>query len=132
MLDFKKYLIKHFAKIKVIHSIPGRLRLKVPKQVYVAEEFRQYDRYVVDGVKLLDGIEDIQFNYVLGTILLTYDTNKVYEEKVLKWINRVVEIIIKNISWHKNFIKNIYAERNRMTMQIISLWSYSRKAKIQV
>lgn len=97
MFDVKNYIIKHFAKVKVVHSIPGRLRLKVPKTINVPEEFRHYDKLVVDGIKILKGIEEIKFNYVLGTILLTYDTNKLYEEKVLKWINVSIEVVIKNL-----------------------------------
>ena len=29
MLDIKTYIIKNFAKFKVVHSIPGRIRLKI-------------------------------------------------------------------------------------------------------
>ncbi|SHE90447.1 HMA2 domain-containing protein [Clostridium fallax] len=97
MLDFKSYIIKHFAKVKVIHKIPGRIRLKVPTSVNIPEEFRHYDKFVVKGIKILDGIEDVTFNYVIGTILVNYDTNKVYEEKVLKWINTVIDVVIKNL-----------------------------------
>lgn len=91
-------MLKHFAKVKVVHRIPGRLRLKVPKQVHVPEESREYDQLVVRGIKLLKGIEEIQFNYVLGTILVTYDTNQVYEEKVLKWIKRFMDVVVDNLA----------------------------------
>lgn len=97
-MSLKTYMLKHFAKVKVVHRIPGRLRLKVPKQVHVPEESREYDQLVVRGIKLLKGIEEIQFNYVLGTILVTYDTNQVYEEKVLKWIKRFMDVVVDNLA----------------------------------
>lgn len=98
MFDFKTYIIKQFAKVKVVHSIPGRLRLKVCKSVDIPEQFRGYDKFVVVGVKLLNGIKDINFNYLLGTIVLTYDVEQTYEEKILKWIDKIIEVVIKNLN----------------------------------
>ncbi|GAA0781566.1 HMA2 domain-containing protein [Hathewaya limosa] len=103
MIDFKAYIVKHFAKVKVVHSIPGRLRLKVPTSVKVPEEFREYDKFVIEGVKNLDGITNISFNYIIGTILVNYDTEKVYEEKVLRWINKVVEITVDNLKFIQQY-----------------------------
>lgn len=106
MFDFKTYVVKHFAKVKVVHSIPGRLRLKVPTVVQVGEEFREYDKLVISAVKVLEGVEEISFNYVIGTILLTYDTKKVYEDKVLAWINKVVELIVENMDFVEKHAPN--------------------------
>lgn len=97
MIDFKSYIIKHFAKFKVVHSIPGRIRLKVSNASKIPKEAREYDKYVTQGVEILDGIENIEFNYVTGSVLINYDTSKVYEEKIIKWINKVLEIVLANM-----------------------------------
>jgi copper chaperone CopZ len=97
MIDFKSYIIKHFAKFKVVHSIPGRIRLKVSNSSKIPKEAREYDKYVIQGVKILDGIENIEFNYITGSVLINYDTNKVYEEKVIRWINKVLDIVLQDI-----------------------------------
>ena len=97
MIDFKGYIIKHFAKFKVAHSIPGRIRLKVNNAAKIPVEAREYDKYVIQGMKILDGIEDIEFNYLTGSVLINYDTNVVYEEKIIKWINSVLEIVLQNM-----------------------------------
>ncbi|RDY23356.1 hypothetical protein CHF27_008630 [Romboutsia maritimum] len=96
-MDFKNYIIKHFARFKVVHTIPGRIRLKVSNASKIPKEAREYDRYVIQGIRILDGIEHVEFNYLTGSVLINYDTTKVYEDKVIKWINKVLEIVLQDI-----------------------------------
>lgn len=97
MFDFKTFIIKQFTKVKVVESSLGKLTLKVPSSLHVEEEYRWYDEFVARGVKILEGIEDIQFNYDEGTIFIGYNINKVNEEKVLKWVNTVINVVITNL-----------------------------------
>ena len=93
-MNIKNHIIKHFIKFKVAHSIPGRLRLKVSNASKIPQEAKEYDKYVVQGLKMLDGIKDVEFNYVTGSVVITYDTKKTYEEKIVKWINKVIDIVL--------------------------------------
>ena len=43
---------------------------------------------------MLDGIKDVEFNYITGSVVITYDTKKTYEEKIVKWINKVIDIVL--------------------------------------
>ena len=43
---------------------------------------------------MLDGIKDLEFNYITGSVVITYDTKKTYEEKIVKWINKVIDIVL--------------------------------------
>lgn len=97
MFDFKTFIIKQFVKVKVIEGRSGYLTLKVPSSLQVEEEYRWYDEFVARGVKILEGIEDIKFNYDEGTIFIDYNANKVDEDKVLKWINTVINVVIGNL-----------------------------------
>ena len=81
-MNIKNHIIKHFIKFKVVHSIPGRLRLKVNNASKIPQEAKEYDKYVVQGLKMLDGIKDVEFNYITGSVVITYDTKKTYEEKI--------------------------------------------------
>ena len=83
-MNIKNHIIKHFIKFKVVHSIPGRLRLKVNNASKIPQEAKEYDKYVVQGLKMLDGIKDVEFNYITGSVVITYDTKKTYEEKIVK------------------------------------------------
>ena len=93
-MNIKNHIIKHFIKFKVVHSIPGRLRLKVNNASKIPQEAKEYDKYVVQGLKMLDGIKDVEFNYIKGSVIITYDTKKTYEEKIVKWINKVIDIVL--------------------------------------
>ena len=93
-MNIKNHIIKHFIKFKVVHSIPGRLRLKVNNASKIPQEAIEYDKYVVQGLKMLDGIKDVEFNYITGSVVITYDTKKTYEEKIVKWINKVIDIVL--------------------------------------
>ena len=93
-MNIKNHIIKHFIKFKVVHSIPGRLRLKVNNAAKIPQEAKEYDKYVVQGLKMLDGIKDVEFNYITGSVVITYDTKKTYEEKIVKWINKVIDIVL--------------------------------------
>lgn len=97
MFDFKTFIIKQFTKVKLVESSLGKLTLKVPSSLHVEEEYRWYDEFVARGVKILEGIEDIQFDYDAGTIFIAYNIDKVNEEKVLKWVNTVINVIITNL-----------------------------------
>ena len=39
-------------------------------------------------------IKDLEFNYITGSVVITYDTKKTYEEKIVKWINKVIDIVL--------------------------------------
>ena len=79
------------------------MRLKVSNAYKIPAEARKYDKYVVQGLNMIDGIQDVEFNYVTGSVLIKYDTNKVYEEKIVKWINKVIEIVLENISFIEEY-----------------------------
>ena len=93
-MNIKNHIIKHFIKFKVVHSIPGRLRIKVNNASKIPQEAKEYDKYVVQGLTMLDGIKDVEFNYITGSVVITYDTKKTYEEKIVKWINKVIDIVL--------------------------------------
>ncbi|SQB92788.1 Uncharacterised protein [Clostridium tetanomorphum] len=56
---------------------------------------------------MIEGIEEVNFNYIIGTIIIKYNINKVYEIKILKWLDKIVEIGIDNFE----FIQT-YGEKN--------------------
>lgn len=107
-MKFTHKILKKFVEFKVLRSIPGRMRLKskAPKMLY--KEAEQYDQYLKNSMKLLDGIEEVRVNYSIGTVLIKYDISKTYESKILKWINKIIEVGLKNQEdiaqyWDRNF-----------------------------
>ena len=103
MLDIKTYIIKNFAKFKVVHSIPGRIRLKINNASKIPKEATMYDKYVIEGIKILDGIDNIEFNYITGSVVITYNPDKLNEKIVINWINHVLNIVLENINFIQEF-----------------------------
>ena len=103
MLDIKTYIIKNFAKFKVVHSIPGRIRLKINNSSKIPKEATMYDKYVIEGIKILDGIDNIEFNYITGSVIITYNPDKLNEKIVINWINHVLNIVLENINFIQEF-----------------------------
>ena len=86
----------YFNKIKVIHSIPGRIRLAVPGLNNVPENMRKYEHCTTSLIKIEKGIKDVSYSYVTGKVLLIYDTNETNEKKILDWINFIWKKVIDN------------------------------------
>ena len=100
-MAIKNYLIKALIKFKVEYSLPGRLKLKVTNASKIPETARLYDQYVIQGIKILDGVDNVDFNYSTGHVLVKYDTDKLCEDKIVKWINKIIEVGLDN----KEFIQ---------------------------
>ena len=82
-MNIKNHIIKHFIKFKVVHSIPGRIRVKINNASKIPKEATMYDKYVIEGIKILDGIDNIEFNYITGSVIITYNPDKLNEKIVI-------------------------------------------------
>lgn len=94
------YLI--FNQIKVVHSIPGRLRLFVPNLSNVPEELKKYDDEVKKFVLSKKGIKSIEYSYITNKILLYYDPNLISEKEILEWMNKVWKTVINHPELYQN------------------------------
>ena len=62
MNSLLKSAFLYFNKIKVVHSIPGRLRLQIPGLDKIPEDMKKYEHYTTSIIKMEQGIEDIIHN----------------------------------------------------------------------
>lgn len=95
-MNFKKFIIGQLMKIKVSHSLPGRLRLKVSSLKLIPKEYIIYERFIDESLKKLDGVTSVEINNLTGSILVIYDVNITYEKKILRWIEKLKEIGLNN------------------------------------
>ena len=91
-----------FNQIKVVHSIPGRLRLFVPNLSNVPEELKKYDDEVKKFVLSKKGIKSVEYSYITNKILLYYDPNLISEKEILEWMNKVWKTVINNPELYQN------------------------------
>lgn len=96
MFKITKKVLKKFLEFKITRSIPGRMRLKSKAPMAIYKEAEVYDQYFKRSILLLHGIDKVEINYNIGTALIQYNIEKTHEEKILNWINKIIEIGIKN------------------------------------
>lgn len=91
-----------FNQIKVVHSIPGRLRLFVPNLSKVPEELKKYDNEVKKLILSKKGIKSVGYSYITNKILLYYDPNLISEKEILEWMNKVWKTVINHPELYEN------------------------------
>lgn len=91
-----------FNQIKVVHSIPGRLRLFVPNLSKVPEELKKYDDEVKKLILSKKGIKSVEYSYITNKILLYYDPNLISEKEILEWMNKVWKTVINHSELYEN------------------------------
>jgi hypothetical protein len=65
----KKGKRKLKGKLKIVHQVPGRIRMKIPSAKGNEEQLANYKEVLA----LLPGVEEIDVNPVTGSIILKYD-----------------------------------------------------------
>lgn len=95
-------MMMSFSSVKVLHEIPGRLRIKIPglkyAEKFATEEaihasFKQYKLY---------GVKDIQINFITSSILVFYDTEKTNKENIVQFLNKMQESLLNWIAKNKS------------------------------
>jgi hypothetical protein len=74
-------------KPRVVHRIPGRLRVHIPALRQVSAEFQNIVNVLVTKFSFPWGIEQVTINFITGNLLILYDHSSVEEKTVLEWIS---------------------------------------------
>lgn len=82
-------VMQHFSRIKVVHHLPGRLRLHIPLLERLAPEWGRYEAGLLDLIKLEEGLIDVELSIVSGRALIRYDHSRIDEEQILKWLRKL-------------------------------------------
>ena len=89
-------------QIRVVHSIPGRLRLFVPNLSKVPEELKKYDGEVKKLILSKKGLKSVEYSYITNKILLYYDPNLISEKEILEWMNKVWKTVVNHSELYEN------------------------------
>ena len=82
-----------FNQVKVVHRLPGRLRLSVPMLERVPSEWLRYKTDLIKIIKRRQGIEDLELSIVTGRVLIHYDPQQITPNRVLQWMRRVATML---------------------------------------
>ena len=85
-----------FNKVKVVHSIPGRIRLLISSLDKFPEQMKKHEHYITTIIKLKNGIKSVEFSYLTSKILIEYDKMKLKEQDIVDWLNKIWKIIVDN------------------------------------
>jgi hypothetical protein len=79
-------------KPRVVHRLPGRLRVHIPALRHVSIEFQKIVDILLTKFSFPEGIIKVTINYISGNLLILYDKDSVYEKAVLDWLSDLATI----------------------------------------
>lgn len=98
MFNFKASIISMLFKFEVVSDLPGRLRIKVNNYKKIPKDAVNFQSQAMEAVKRLDGVKTVKFNFVIGTVLIEYDTDKVDSKTIVNWLNTIKKLALDNMS----------------------------------
>jgi len=106
------------AKPRVIHSIPGRLRLQVPLLKRAGRDSHDFSKYLCMLLKVPEGIEDVSTSHITGTILLHYDSKVVSDREILTFISSLSRVIVSQ----KNDLSRLLDKDSETVFKCLRGW----------
>ncbi len=102
MFGLKKNLIKSMIKVEIISNEPGELKLYAKQIADVDDEYKVYEHFVLDALKILGGIKKVNVDYDKALVTIMYNSSEVTAQQIYKWIDILVDISLD----YKDFIKD--------------------------
>ena len=118
-------------KPRVVHSIPGRLRLQVPLLKKVGKEGQEYIQVLSSLLKIPEGIVDVSVSRITGTVLLHYDSSLVSEEEILSFISSLSRVFVSQ----KDDLSRLLTNDSETVFQCLRQWlqrTMSRRLHLDV
>lgn len=119
MISVIKSAYIFFNKIKVVHSIPGRLRLNVPGLNKVPEDMKKYEHYITNIIKMSSGIKEVEYSYITSKLLIIYDSKITNEKKIIDWLNLIWKTIVENQVLYENMSQKEIQENAEKFYEIL-------------
>lgn len=113
-MGVKAAVLNKMFKLNIVSDLPGRLRLKVTNFNKIPKEAQEYQKYAIDGMKKLDGIKEVNFNFVTGSILIKYDIEKLNSKKIISWLDAIKK-------WALNNEKEIRSWEGKSEQEIVDM-----------
>lgn len=102
-MGIKEMMIKRFLTFKIIRNIPGQIVIRFDNSnSNIQNEFKKYESLLVNGAKILEGINDLQFDYSRNLIGISYDIKKLDAKSVLTWVQVIIDTLVNNLTFIQN------------------------------
>ena len=107
---------------RVVHNLPGRLRVHFSAMERLSSRWHRYSAPVAELVKIKQGIENTNIQPETGNVLITYDADTLGDKDILKWLESIVKISLKNIGSYTSLTEdNFESLLNRVKTQLMAL-----------
>lgn len=90
-------------KTRVIHRLPGRIRIEVPVLRKVPPEHREGASALIAALPLPAGVKSLRSSFVTSNLLIEYDPEIIREEQIFTYINGIVELVAN----HRGQLANV-------------------------
>jgi hypothetical protein len=116
MIDLKKRIGNYLHGPKVIHRVPGRLRVSVPAIERIPAQFNGMANRLMDKVRFADGIKTVDLNFISGNVLIHYHVNQTDEAGVMRWLN---DLYVFLVNIQKRIAKLPESEKQKAASQVL-------------
>ena len=117
-MNFFEESILLLAKPRVVHSIPGRLRLNVPLLKKLGKEHHGATQLLSVLLKQVDGIDDVTTNQVSASILFHYDSQKLSGEDILSFLSALSRVFMSQ----KKDLARLLEKDNEVIFRCLKGW----------
>jgi hypothetical protein len=116
MIDLKQRIGDYLLGPKVIHRVPGRLRVSVPAIRSIPSQFNGMANRLMDKVRLPNGVKTVDLNFISGNVLIHYHVNQTEEVGVMGWLN---DLYVFLLSLEKRLAKLPESEKKKAASHVV-------------
>ena len=118
MLGIKKQFIKSMIKLEIVGNTPGKLQVYVAQIKKVEDEYKQYEYYAENAMRLLKGVESLDVDYQKGVATIKYDPNIADVQKIYRWLQAIIDIGIN----YYDELKSMWEGPGDETKKVEAIW----------
>ena len=122
MFDSFKSRFNFFAAPRVVHNLPGRVRIHFPALERLSSRWHRYSAPVAELVKIKQGIQNTNIQPTTGSVLITYDADMLGQKDVFNWLDSIAAIVKDNVRNYTSLSEhNFESLLNRVKIQLMAL-----------
>ena len=78
---------------RVVHRLPGRVRIHFPALARLSSYWHRYSAPVAELVQIKKGIQNTNIQPATGNVLITYDADTLGEKDIFEWLESMVKFL---------------------------------------
>jgi hypothetical protein len=106
MRTLREAILRHELHPKVVHRLPGRLRLRLPAIRRLGDSNTETIRCLEHSLALPSGIESVSLDTRSGSILIGYRPDRLLDSDILGYIESLLVLMVA----HRHRIQELHRE----------------------